>query len=71
MIDASTFEETEMLKNGVTVKIRAIRPADRAGLADAFGKLDPPHETDPNGGRHSRDAVADRPGVTRTLPEGS
>ena len=41
MMDANDFEETETLKNGVTVKIRAIRPADKAGIADAFGKLDP------------------------------
>jgi RimJ/RimL family protein N-acetyltransferase len=41
MIDANNFEETETLKNGVTVKIRAIRPADKAGITDAFGKLDP------------------------------
>ena len=41
MIDASNVEDTEMLKNGVTVKIRAIRPADKARVTDAFGKLDP------------------------------
>ena len=41
MMDANDFEETETLKNGVSVKIRAIRPADKAGIADAFGKLDP------------------------------
>ena len=41
MIDASEFQETETLKNGVTVKIRAIRPADKAAVADAFSKLDP------------------------------
>jgi len=28
------------LKNGVTVKIRAVRLADKAGIADAFGRLD-------------------------------
>lgn len=41
MINANDFEEIETLKNGVTVKIRAIRPADKAGIADAFGGLDP------------------------------
>ena len=41
MMDANDFEETETLKNGVSVKIRAIRPADKAGIVDAFGKLDP------------------------------
>jgi len=41
MIDANDFEATETLKNGVTVRIRAIRPSDKAGIADAFGKLDP------------------------------
>ncbi len=41
MIDANDFEATETLKNGVAVRIRAIRPSDIAGIADAFGKLDP------------------------------
>jgi len=41
MIDASSFEGIETLKNGVTVGIRAIRPADKAGIIEAFGKLDP------------------------------
>ena len=41
MMDANDFEVTETLKNGLTVKIRAIRPADKAGVVDAFGKLDP------------------------------
>jgi RimJ/RimL family protein N-acetyltransferase len=41
MIDASNFEETETLKSGVTVKIRAIRPTDKTLVVDAFGKLDP------------------------------
>jgi RimJ/RimL family protein N-acetyltransferase len=41
MIDADDFEATETLKNGVTVKIRAVRPSDKAGIADAFRKLDP------------------------------
>jgi len=41
MIDANSFEETETLRNGITVKIRAIRSADKAGVVDAFRKLDP------------------------------
>ncbi len=41
MINAGNFEETETLKNGLTVKIRAIRPTDKAAIVDAFGKLDP------------------------------
>ncbi len=41
MIDADDFEVTETLKNGVTVKIRAIRPGDKAGIVEAFRKLDP------------------------------
>ena len=41
MIDASAFEATELLKNGLTVKIRGVRPADKAGIVDAFSKLDP------------------------------
>jgi RimJ/RimL family protein N-acetyltransferase len=41
MTDARDFEVTETLRNGVNVKIRAIRPADKAGVVEAFGKLDP------------------------------
>ena len=41
MIDPKTFEATETLKNGATVTIRAIRPADKAGIAEAFGRLAP------------------------------
>ena len=41
MIDAEDFEATETLKNGLTVKIRAIRPADKPGIVEAFRKLDP------------------------------
>ncbi|NLE59548.1 MAG: hypothetical protein GX616_14395 [Planctomycetes bacterium] len=41
MIDVDDFGVTETLKNGVTVKIRAIRPADKPGIVEAFGKLDP------------------------------
>jgi RimJ/RimL family protein N-acetyltransferase len=41
MIDASRFEVSERLKNGIIVLIRAIRPDDKAGVAAAFGKLDP------------------------------
>ena len=40
-MNVSTFAVTEILKNGVTVSIRAIRPADQAGIVEAFGKLDP------------------------------
>jgi RimJ/RimL family protein N-acetyltransferase len=39
-MNAKSFEATETLKNGVTVRIRAIRPADKAGIVEAFGKLD-------------------------------
>jgi len=35
------FETNETLKNGVTVRIRAIRPADKAAVVEAFGRLDP------------------------------
>jgi len=38
---ARDFETNETLKNGVTVRIRAIRPADKAGVVEAFGRLDP------------------------------
>jgi RimJ/RimL family protein N-acetyltransferase len=41
MMDANDFETTETLKNGLIVKFRAVRPADKAGIVDAFGKLDP------------------------------
>jgi len=41
MIDAREFEVTETLKNDLAVKIRAIRPTDKAGMVEAFGKLDP------------------------------
>jgi len=41
MMDANKFETTATLKNGLTVRIRAVRPADKAGILEAFGKLDP------------------------------
>jgi GNAT superfamily N-acetyltransferase len=40
MFAGSGFEVMETLKNGLAVKVRAIRPGDKAGLAEAFGKLD-------------------------------
>ena len=41
MTSANNFEVTETLRNGLAVRIRAIRPADRVGVVEAFGKLDP------------------------------
>jgi len=41
MVDAHDFEVTETLRNGLAVRIRAVRPADKAAVADAFSKLDP------------------------------
>jgi len=41
MLNARDFKATETLKNGVTVRIRAIRPADKAAIVEAFGRLDP------------------------------
>lgn len=41
MTEASAFEAMETLKNGVTVKIRPVRPADKDGITDAFNRLDP------------------------------
>lgn len=41
MINADDFEVTETLKNGVAVKIRAIRPSDKTGIIEAFRRLDP------------------------------
>jgi RimJ/RimL family protein N-acetyltransferase len=35
------FNTTETLKNGLTVTIRAIRPADKAAVAEAFNRLAP------------------------------
>lgn len=40
MINAQEFTTTETLKNGLSVTIRAIRPSDKAGIVEAFGKLD-------------------------------
>ncbi len=41
MVHADDFETSETLKNGLTVKIRAVRPTDKAGVVEAFSKLDP------------------------------
>jgi GNAT superfamily N-acetyltransferase len=41
MIDAANYDETEVLKNGMTVRIRSIRPDDKKRLAEAFKNLDP------------------------------
>jgi RimJ/RimL family protein N-acetyltransferase len=41
MISSHEFEATETLKDGLPVKIRGVRPSDRAGIIDAFGKLAP------------------------------
>lgn len=41
MMDAKVFGVIETLASGVVVKIRAIRPTDKAGLVAAFAKLDP------------------------------
>ena len=40
-MNPESFESTETLKNGATVRIRAIRPADKAGIAEAFRRLAP------------------------------
>ena len=40
-MNPENFETTETLKNGAAVTIRAIRPADKAGIVEAFGLLDP------------------------------
>lgn len=40
-MNARNFEATETLKNGLTVRIRAIRPADKAGIVAAFALLEP------------------------------
>ena len=41
MMDAKNFEAAETLKNGAVVRIRAIRSVDKAGIVEAFGKLEP------------------------------
>lgn len=40
-MNAKNFEATETLKSGLSVKVRAIRPDDKAGMLEAFGRLDP------------------------------
>lgn len=41
MIDIKNFATTEMLKSGITVTIRAVRPDDKDLLVEAFAKLEP------------------------------
>ena len=41
MIDARAFSVIETLRNGLAVTIRAIRPADKAAIIEAFHKLEP------------------------------
>lgn len=40
-MNVSSFTATENLKNGIAVRIRAVRPEDQAGIVEAFGKLEP------------------------------
>jgi RimJ/RimL family protein N-acetyltransferase len=40
-VNAKDFEAIETLKNGITVRVRAIRPADKTGMIEAFGRLEP------------------------------
>ena len=40
-MNAKNFEVIETLKNGVTARIRAIRPFDKAAIVEAFGRLGP------------------------------
>jgi RimJ/RimL family protein N-acetyltransferase len=40
-VNAKDFDATEILKNGVTVRVRAVRPADKAGMIEAFDRLEP------------------------------
>jgi RimJ/RimL family protein N-acetyltransferase len=40
-MDARNFEATETLKNGAAVTVRAIRPSDKAKVAEAFARLAP------------------------------
>jgi len=40
-MNPESFEVTETLKSGTTIRIRAIRPADKPGIAEAFSRLAP------------------------------
>lgn len=40
MTDAAAFRSAEELRNGLAVTIRAIRPGDKSGIAEAFFHLD-------------------------------
>jgi RimJ/RimL family protein N-acetyltransferase len=40
-MNANHFEAAATLKNGITVRIRAIRPSDKAGMVEAFARLEP------------------------------
>jgi RimJ/RimL family protein N-acetyltransferase len=40
MIDPANYDETEVLKNGATVRVRSIRPDDKIRLSEAFGNLE-------------------------------
>lgn len=39
-MDAADFRVAEVLRNGLAVTIRAIRPGDKLGVADAFSNLE-------------------------------
>jgi len=41
MIDAGNYDAIEVLKNGMRVRIRSIRPDDKNRLVEAFKNLDP------------------------------
>ena len=41
MIDASTYDQGETLKNGTAVRVRAVRPDDKHRIAEAFHHLEP------------------------------
>ncbi len=41
MIDPSVYDKTAVLKNGVEVKVRSVRPDDKKRFVAAFKKLDP------------------------------
>ncbi len=40
MIDVRHYNAKEALKNGIVVTIRAVRPDDKHGIAEAFRNLD-------------------------------
>lgn len=41
MVNPATYDESAFLKNGIKVRVRAIRPSDKAMIVEAFQNLEP------------------------------